>query len=61
MRDLSEKELAGLHDMLDSEGLLIKKFQLLSDMATDADIKGRLQGIVAIHQSHYNRLFQQLN
>jgi len=61
MQGLSEKELSGINDMLAAEGLLIKKFQLLADMASDPDIRKHLGDIVAIHQSHFNQIYDQLS
>lgn len=61
MTSLSEKELSALGDLLADEALLVKKFQLLAEAAEDSTIKQQLMGVSQKHQSHFNRLYQQLN
>ncbi len=60
MTQLSEKELSSLHDLLSEEELLIKKFQVLSEQATDPEIKSKLSDISRRHQGHFNTLYAQL-
>lgn len=60
MAQLSEKELSSLHDMLSEEDLLIKKFQMLSEQATDPEVKNKLSEISKRHQGHFNTLYSQL-
>ncbi len=60
MNQLSEKELSALNDSLCEEELLVKKFQMLSQQATDPAIKDEFNKISAKHQEHFNMLYQQL-
>ena len=60
MAQLSEKELSSLHDMLSEEDLLVKKFKMLADQATDPEVKNKLTEISNKHQGHFNTLYSQL-
>lgn len=60
MAQLSEKELSSLHDMLSEEDLLVKKFQMLAEQATDPEVKNKLTEISNKHQGHFNTLYSQL-
>ena len=60
MAQLSEKELSSLHDMLAEEDLLVKKFQMLAEQATDPEVKKQLTEISKKHQGHFNTLYSQL-
>ena len=60
MAQLSEKELSSLHDMLSEEELLVKKFKMLADQATDPEVKDKLTEISNKHQGHFNTLYSQL-
>ena len=57
---LSEKELSALNDLLSDEELLIKKFQMLSEHASDQEIKAKFTEIAKKHQGHFNSLYAQL-
>lgn len=58
--ELSEKELSFINDSLSEEELLVKKFQMLADTATDAKVKAKLEDISAKHQGHYNAIYSLL-
>lgn len=45
MGELSEKELSCINESLSEEELLVKKFKLLADTATDAKVKAKLDDI----------------
>lgn len=60
MAQLSEKELSSLQDLLSDEELLIKKFKMLSEQATDPELKNKLSEISNRHQGHFNTLYSQL-
>lgn len=60
MVQLSEKELSSLHDMLSEEELLVKKFKMLAEQATDLEVKNKLTEISGKHQGHFNTLYSQL-
>lgn len=60
MANLSEKELSSLHDLLSDEELLIKKFKMLAEQATDPQVKSKLEAISTKHQGHFNSLYSQL-
>lgn len=60
MTQLSEKELSSLHDLLSEEELLIKKFKMLAEQASDQEIKNKFEEISNKHQGHFNSLYAQL-
>lgn len=60
MGELSEKELSFINDSLSEEELLVKKFKLLADTATDAKVKSKLEDISNKHQGHYNSIYSLL-
>lgn len=60
MSNLSEKELSALGDLLSSEELLVKKFNMLAQTTQDQTIKTKLQSIAQKHQDHFNKLYSQL-
>lgn len=60
MTEISVKELSLLQDLLSSEELLIKKFQMLADHSNDAEIKQQFTAISAKHQGHFNAIYSQL-
>lgn len=61
MSQLSEKELSALHDLLSEEELLVKKFQMLANHATDTTVKNEMEEISQRHQSHFNKLYDHLS
>ena len=61
MSKLSEKELSSLNALLSEEELLVKKFQMLADHATDSAVKSEMQNISERHQSHFNKLYSHLS
>ena len=60
MPQLSEKELSAINDILSSESLLVKKFNMLGSMAKDPQIADQMHGMADVHQSHFNQIYQQL-
>ena len=61
MTQLSEKELASIKDLLSEEELLVKKFQMLAEHATDQKLKSKMQRISDMHQGHLNQLYAKLS
>ena len=60
MAQLSEKELASIQELLSDEDLLVKKFKMLAEQATDASVKSKMLEISDKHQSHLNELYSHL-
>lgn len=60
MSMLSEKELTGINELLGSEELLIKKFQLLASEAENQQTKCLFENISAKHQRHFDELYSKL-
>ncbi len=58
--NLTEKEVSALGDLLGSEELLVKKFNMLAEITTDQEIRSKLQSIANKHQEHFNKLYSQL-
>ena len=61
MATLTAKELSSLQDQLDYEKLLVKKYKAYACQLEDPQIKSKCEQIAGRHQSHYNRLLNQLN
>lgn len=61
MANLSEKELASLQELLSDEDLLVKKFQMLAEHASDEQVKAKMLDISKKHQSHLNELYSHLS
>lgn len=61
MSQLSEKELSALNDCLSEEELLVKKFQMLANHATDANVRSEMEEISKRHQAHFNKLYNHLS
>ncbi|MBR2044725.1 MAG: hypothetical protein IJ958_01155 [Agathobacter sp.] len=61
MAQLSEKELASLQELLSDEDLLVKKFKMLAEHATDEQVKSKMLEISAKHQDHLNELYSHLS
>lgn len=61
MNSLSEKEVTAIGELLAGEAALVKKFQVLADVAEDSAVKQQLTDISAKHQTHFNKLYEQLN
>ena len=60
MSNLSEKELSTLGDLLSSEQLLIKKFNMLAQTTQDLPLRSKLLDIAQRHQQHFDQLYSQL-
>lgn len=61
MAQLSEKELSSIQELLADEDLLVKKFQMLAEHASDAQVKSKMLEISEKHQSHLNELYAKLS
>lgn len=61
MAQLSEKELSCIQDLLADEDLLVKKFQMLAEHASDEKVKNKLMEISGKHQEHLNELYAKLS
>ena len=61
MAQLSEKELASIQELLSDEDLLVKKFKMLAEHATDENVKAKMLEISAKHQRHLNELYDKLS
>lgn len=57
MAQLSEKEVTVLQDLLSDEEQLVKKFQMLSQLSEDPQVKEKYQNISRQHQGHFNALY----
>ena len=60
MAQLSEKELSSLQCLLSEEELLIKKFKMLAEQATDEQVKKKFEEVSNKHQGHFNALYSHL-
>lgn len=61
MAQLSEKELSCIQELLADEDLLVKKFQMLAEHATDEKVKSKMLEISQKHQRHLNDLYGKLS
>ena len=61
MAQLSEKELASIQELLSDEDLLVKKFKMLAEHATDSQVKDKMLEISQKHQEHLNELYSHLS
>lgn len=61
MSQLSEKELASIQECLADEDLLVKKFKMLAEHATDATLRAKMMEISNKHQKHFNELYSKLS
>lgn len=61
MSNLSEKELSSISELLSEEELLVKKFQMLANQATDPTVRSEMEEISKRHQSHFNKLYNHLS
>ena len=56
MANLTSKELTALEDQIGQEQLLARKYQAMSGMCTNPQIKQCLSDYAGSHQQHYNQL-----
>ncbi|MDR0862426.1 MAG: spore coat protein [Oscillospiraceae bacterium] len=56
MANLTSKELTALEDQIGMEKTLVKKYQAMSGLCTDAKLKQCLSDVAQKHQQHYNTL-----
>ena len=61
MTVLTERELSTIKDLLSSEELLVKKFQMLAEHADKPELKHQMQSIATKHQKHFDELYQKLS
>lgn len=61
MSQLSEKELSAIQDLLADEDLLVKKFKMLAEHATEEKLKSEMTEISEKHQGHLNELYAMLS
>lgn len=61
MAQLSEKELSFIQELLSDEDLLVKKFKMLAEHATDSQVKDKMLEISQKHQEHLNELYSHLS
>ena len=61
MSPLTEKELNTIKDLLSAEELLVKKFKMLAEHATDSQVKDKMLEISSKHQEHLNELYSHLS
>ena len=61
MANLTSKELSALEDQLGSEETLVKKYEAMACLCTDAAIAQELQTIAGKHRAHFNALVRFLN
>ena len=60
MASLTEKELNALEDQLAQEQLLVRKFKMYSETASDPAIKSACAQIADRHKQHFNTLMGHL-
>ena len=60
MPTLTSKELDAIQDQLTMEQLMIQKYKLYSQTASDPQIKNKCEQIASKHQAHYDKLMKQL-
>jgi hypothetical protein len=61
MANLTAKELSALEDQLNCEQMLIKKFKLFAQSATDPQIKSTCENMAARHKQHFDTLMGHLS
>ena len=61
MSHLSEKELSSIQELLADEDLLVKKFKMLAEHASDEHVRSKMMEISDKHQEHFNELFSKLS
>lgn len=61
MSQLTEKELASIQELLADEDLLVKKFKMLAQHATDEKVRDKMLEISDKHQEHFNEIYAKLS
>ena len=56
MISLTSKELSALEDQMSHEQTLVKKYQAMACLCTDAKVQGDLRSIADKHQKHCDTL-----
>ena len=56
MANLTTKELPALDDQIRHEQVLVKKYQAMACLCTDAKVQGDLRNIADKHQKHCDTL-----
>ncbi len=58
---MTAKQLAALEAQLGEEQVQSKRYAYYARLTSDPRLKSRFEHMAACHQSHYNRLLEQLN
>lgn len=58
MTDLTQKELLYLKDAIEAENLMVEKFGVCAENATDPDVKRLCKDIQSTHRTHKQTLTQ---
>ncbi|MDH7576658.1 MAG: spore coat protein [Bacillota bacterium] len=61
MARLTSKELGLIEDNLRQEQLMVQKFSVYANQATDPEIKSLCQNLRDMHQRHLDTLMKHLN
>ncbi len=61
MANLTSKELSAIEDQLSVEQLMIQKYKLYAQSASDPQLKSKCEQISSRHQTHFDHLLSQLN
>ena len=56
MANLTAKELTALEDQIGYEGTLVKKYEAMASLCSDAKIKQDFTDFANKHRAHYNTL-----
>ena len=56
MANLTSKELTALEDQIGCEATLVKKYEAMACLCTDAKLQDTLSCIADKHRAHYNTL-----
>ncbi len=59
--NITTKELTCLEDQLESERILVKKYQAYAELCSDTVLKGKMTAMANRHQTHFDKLMGYLN
>lgn len=57
---ITSKELSALSDLMESEKILVSKFNFYASQTSDTALQEKYQQIARTHENHLNALYQQL-
>ena len=60
MAQITSKELSAIEDQLSLEQLMVKKYRQSAKLASDPQIKAKLESIANMHSQHFNMLYKHL-